>query len=77
MTYQRRCERAQCNARRALKFMPAPRSSKDVVTLLTHATHLGLANAAIVSHLMEVGALFPKELLSAFRAFQARRHGDN
>ena len=77
MTYQTRCEHAQCNARRALRFMPAPRSSKDVVSLLTHAAHVGLAKAEIVSHLVAVGALYPKELIGAFRAFQARRGGDN
>jgi hypothetical protein len=77
MTYKKRCELAQCNARRALRFMPAPRSSRDIVSLLTHAAHLGLANAEMVSHLAVMGALFPKELLGAFRAFQERRDGDN
>jgi len=77
MTYQTRCELAQCKARRALKFMPAPRSSKDVVSLLTHAAHVGLAKAEIVSHLVTVGALYPRELFGAFRAFQARQGGDN
>ena len=77
MTYKKRCELAQCNARRAMRFMPAPRSSRDVVSLLTHAAHLGLANAEMVSHLAVMGALFPKELLGAFRAFQQRRDGDN
>lgn len=77
MTYKKQCQVAHCSAKRALKLMPAPRSSKDVVSLLTFAAHLGLANAEIVSHLAEMGALFPKELLGAFKAFQERRAGDN
>jgi hypothetical protein len=77
MTYQKRCRRAQLNAKRALKCMPAPRSAEDVVSLLMHAAHLGLADAEIVSHLAEMGALFPKELLGAFKAFQESRAGDN
>ena len=57
--------------------MPAPRSSQDVVKLLQFAAHQGLANAQIVAHLTEMGALFPKELLEAFKAYQERQVCDN
>lgn len=77
MTYKKQCQLAYCSAKRALKLMPAPRSPKDVVSLLTFAADLGLADAEIVSHLAEMGALFPKELLGAFKAFQERRACDN
>jgi hypothetical protein len=77
MTYKKQCQIAHYSAERALKLVPAPRSSKDVVSLLTFAAHLGLADAEIVSHLAEMGALFPKELLEAFRAFQEKRACDN
>jgi hypothetical protein len=48
-----------------------------VLKLLKFAAHLGLANAKIVSHLTEMGVLFPRELVGAFRAFQERQACDN
>jgi hypothetical protein len=77
MASKNRCRLVQPDAKPALKLMPAPRSSQDVVMLLKMAAHLGLANAKIVAHLTEMGALFPKELLGAFKAFQERQACDN
>ncbi len=77
MATKNRCRLVQSPAKLALKLMPAPRSSQDVVKLLTFAAHQGLANAQIVAHLTEMGALFPKELLGAFKAYQERQACDN
>ncbi|MFA5056965.1 MAG: hypothetical protein WC485_02535 [Opitutaceae bacterium] len=77
MAYKKRCRLAQPFAKPALELMPSPRSPEDVVTFLRLAAHLGLADGEMVSHLAEMGDLFPKELLGAFKAFQERRACDN
>jgi hypothetical protein len=59
------------------KLTPAPRSSQEVVTLLKFAAHEGHANTKIVAHLAKMGALFPKELLGAFKAYKERQACDN
>lgn len=41
------------------------------------AACLGFANPKIVTHLTEMGALFPKELVGAYKAFRKRQAGDN
>lgn len=77
MITKNRCRLVQSTAKSALKLMPAPRSSQDVVELLKFAAYQGLANAEIVAHLTEMGSLFPKELLGAFKAYQERQVCDN
>ena len=77
MAIKNQCRLAPSTAKPALKLVPAPRTSQDVVKLLTFAAHQGMANAKIVAHLTEMGALFPKELLGAFKAYQERRACDN
>ena len=77
MATKNRCRLVQPAAKPALELLPAPRSSQDVLKLLKFAAHLGLANAKIVSHLTEMGVLFPRELVGAFRAFQERQACDN
>ena len=77
MITKNRCRLVQTTAKPALKLMPAPRSSQDVVKLLKFAAYQGLANAEIVAHLTEMGSLFPKELLGAFKAYQERQVCDN
>jgi hypothetical protein len=77
MAHKKSCRLAQANAKPPLDLVPAPRSAEDVVALLRLAAHLGMANADLVSHLVDVGAMFPEELMAAYRAFQERRACDN
>jgi hypothetical protein len=48
-----------------------------VVAFLRFAACLGLANAQLVGHLAEMGALFPEQLLGAYKAFRERQACDN
>jgi hypothetical protein len=57
--------------------MPAPRSSKDVVILLEYAAHLGLADTELVAHLAEMGTLYPREMLGAYRICREKQAGGN
>lgn len=59
-----------------MELMPLPQSSAEVLVLLRRAACLGLVNTGIVTHLSEMGAIYPKELL-AYRAFCKRRTCDN
>lgn len=68
---------AQNGVRPALQLLPQPRSSGDVVRYFQFAACLGFANPKIVTHLTEMGALFPKELVGAYKAFRKRQAGDN
>ena len=77
MASKRRCRPAQDRARPALQLMAQPGSSQDVVRYLQFAACLGFANPKIVTHLTEMGALFPKELVGAYKAFRRRQAGDN
>lgn len=77
MTSKRQCRLLQCNATPALELMPAPRSAQEVVAFLRFAACLGLANAQLVGHLAEMGALFPEQLLGAYKAFRERQACDN
>jgi hypothetical protein len=45
--------------------------------LFRSAACLGLANAQLVGHLAEMGAMFPEELLGAYQAFRDRQTGIN
>ncbi len=64
-------------ARPALELMRSPRSSGEVVKLLRLAADRGVANGGVVAHIEEMAALFPRELLGAFRALRARRACNN
>jgi hypothetical protein len=77
MAHKKRGRFAPHSAKPALEFMPSPRTSGEVITLLHFAVHQGLANSGIVAHLEEMAALFPDEMLGAFRALQARRACNN
>ena len=77
MTSKKRCRFAQCNAKPTLQSLPAPRSALEVVALFRAAACLGLANARLVGHLAEMGAMFPEELLGAYQAFRDRQTGIN
>ena len=57
--------------------MPPPSSPIEVVKYLQHAACMGFADPKLVTHLTEVGALFPKELVGAFRAFRKTQTSDN
>jgi hypothetical protein len=42
-----------------------------------YAACMGLADSKMVAHLTEMSALFPQEMLDAYRAFRARQASDN
>ncbi len=60
-----------------MELLPSPQSPGEVVTLLRFAAHHGLAKHGMVSHLEKMAALFPNEMLGAFRALRARRACNN
>jgi hypothetical protein len=45
--------------------------------LLQYAAFAGLANTELVAHLTEMSALFPQEMLDAYRSFRDRQAGAN
>ncbi len=77
MAQKKRGRFAPCGAKPALELMRPPETSGEVVTLLRFAAHHGLANGGIVAHLEEMAALFPAEMVGAFRALRARRACNN
>jgi hypothetical protein len=77
MPSKKRCQLALPHTKPALRPMPAPKTSQDVVTLLRRAAGPGLADHELVSHLAEMGALFPNEMVRAFKAVCARQSSDN
>lgn len=77
MPSKRRCRLAQFGAKPAPGFTPAPQSSQDLLGLLKCAAAASPANAEILTHLTKVGAMFPRELLEAFKTFMKRQSGDN
>lgn len=77
MASKKQCRLVQDGAKPALDIMQSPRCPQDVVMFLQYAACLGLANTTMVAHLTEMGALFPKELLGAYRAFRERQACDN
>jgi hypothetical protein len=44
---------------------------------LQYAACMGLADSKMVAHLTEMSALFPQEMLDAYRACRARQASDN
>jgi hypothetical protein len=77
MTSKKRCRLAQCNGKSTLELTPAPQSAHEVVAVLRFAACLGLANSQLVGHLEEMSALFPNQLLGAYKAFRERQASDN
>jgi hypothetical protein len=77
MPSKKRCRLARLSAKPALGLTPAPESSEDVLVLLKFAAQASPGKAGIFSHLSQMGALFPQEMLGAFRAFQKKQTGDN
>jgi hypothetical protein len=77
MAQKKRGRLAPHGARPALELLRPPQSSGEVVTLLRFAAHEGLAPGGIVTHLEEMAALFPDEMLGAYRALCARRACNN
>ena len=77
MAQKKRGRFPPCGAKPALELMRAPRSSREVVTLLRLAAHRAPANRGIVAHLEEMAVMFPDEMLGAFRALRARRACNN
>jgi hypothetical protein len=77
MATKKRCRLAQDGARPALQIIPQPGSSRDVLRYFQIAACLGIANPKIVTHLTEMGALFPKELVGAYKAFRRMQADDN
>jgi len=77
MASKKRCRLARFSAKPALGLTPAPQSSQDVLVLLKFAAEASPANAAMLTHLTKMGALFPHELLGAFKAFMKKQTGDN
>jgi hypothetical protein len=77
MASKKQCSALQESAKPALAPVPSPRSSQDVGLLLQYAAAKGLANTKLVAHLSEMGALYPTEMLDAYRAFQSKQAGSN
>jgi hypothetical protein len=77
MASKKQCRLAQNRVRPALQFIPPPESPIEVVKFLQHAACMGFADPKLVAHLTEMGALFPKELAGAFRAFRKMQTSDN
>ena len=77
MASRKRCLRSQQADNQTLKLLPAPQSPQDVLLLLKLAAQTAPAKPGIAAHLAEVGALFPDELMGAFRAFLKRQISDN
>lgn len=68
---------ARLSAPPADNLIPAPQSSEEVLSLLKYAGDVAPDNQEVADHLAEMGALFPSELLGAFRAFLRRQTGSN
>lgn len=77
MASKKQCPLVQEGSKPALELMPSPRSSRDVAMLLQYAAFAGLANTELVAHLTEMSALFPQEMLDAYRSFRDRQAGAN
>ena len=77
MPSKKRCRLADFTAKPAIGLAPAPESSEDVLLLLKFAAETSPANAEMLAHLTQMGTLFPRELLGAFKAFRKRQAGDN
>ena len=77
MPSKKTCRASQDGALPALQLMPPPGSPRDVVLYLQLAACLGAADPKLVSHLTEMGALFPEELAGAYKAFRRKRASEN
>ncbi len=77
MPSKKRSRVAQLPAKPSSIPAPAPRNSRDVLSLLKSEAHAAPAQKRMVAHLEEVEALFPGELFGAFRAFLEQRTSGN
>jgi len=77
MPSKKRCRFTQIDAKPTLGLAPAPASSDDVLLLLKFAAHASPGDADLLAHLAQMGTLFPREMLGAFRAFRKKQLGDN
>jgi hypothetical protein len=77
MTSKKPCRLAQINATPKMELLPAPQSAQEVVAVLRFAACFGLANPQLVGHLEEMSALFPEQLVGAYKAFRERQACDN
>jgi hypothetical protein len=77
MSSKKMCRLAQDGVVPSLQLMPRPGSSRDLVQYLQLAACLGAADPKLVSHLTEMGALFPEELAGAYKAFRRKRASEN
>ena len=77
MAHKKKGRLAAHSAIPALELLPSPQSPGEIVTLLQFAAYKGLASNGIVSHLEQMAALFPNEMVGAFQALRARRACNN
>ena len=77
MAQKKRGRLAPRGAPPALALMRPPQTSGEVIKLLRLAADRGVAKGGVVAHLEEMAALFPAEMLGAFRALRARRACNN
>ena len=77
MTSKTRCRARHLRSKIGLNLVPAPRSSEDVLLLIRRVAEVTPGGTNVAAHLAEVGQLFPRELLAAFRAFLKRQIGRN
>jgi hypothetical protein len=77
MASKKQCPVVQDSAKSVLELVPLPRSSRNLAMFFQYAACMGLADSKMVAHLTEMSALFPQEMLDAYRAFRARQASDN
>jgi len=77
MASKKRSRVMQLSSQQALNLLPAPQCARDVMVLLKYSAVVAPANSKMVTHLTQMGALYPNELLGAFKAFLKRQIGDN
>lgn len=77
MASKKRVRQVQVINCQPLKLLPAPQCARDVMVLLKYSAAIAPANTKMVSHLTEMGAMYPNELLGAFRALLRRQNGEN
>jgi hypothetical protein len=77
MASKKRPPIAQPTVQQSFNLLPAPQCAKDVIGLLKLSAEVAPAKSKMVTHLTEMGTLYPRELLDAFQAFLQRQVGDN
>jgi len=77
MASKKRPRVVQVSSQQLVNLLPAPQCARDVMVLLKYSAEVAPANTKMASHLTQMGALYPNELLGAFKAFLKRQIGDN